>query len=230
MPALKELGGCGHDEGKLAEAAQALEQAVALGPSDGNAFADLGNVYLRQDRVDDAEKALQRALALDPTLPLANNTMGLAALRKGIGGAAETHFREAIRLQPDLAEAHNNLGNLLAGRQGLRRSGSSLRKGDRAAIHVMWKRATAMAWFSPWRVRISRAVAELEAVVVLAPRLATRASISPTCWRRWGVRTRLARILRWPRRAAMRRSARPRSPACAALERSRLHSVPHQSP
>ena len=78
--------------GNLAEAAQALEKAVALRQDDGNALADLGNVYLRQDRVDDAQNVLQRALALDPTLPLANNMMGLANVRKGDGVAAETHF------------------------------------------------------------------------------------------------------------------------------------------
>ena len=45
-------------KGTWPEAAQALEKAVSLRPDDGNAFADLGNVYLRQDRVDDAQKRL----------------------------------------------------------------------------------------------------------------------------------------------------------------------------
>ena len=58
VPALKELAAAATAKGNLAEAAQALEKAVSLRPDDGNAFADLGNVYLRQDRVDDAQKRL----------------------------------------------------------------------------------------------------------------------------------------------------------------------------
>ena len=58
VPALKELAAAATAHGNLAEAAQALEKAVALRPDDGNAFADLGNVYLRQDRVDDAQNVL----------------------------------------------------------------------------------------------------------------------------------------------------------------------------
>ena len=117
VPALKELAAAATAKGNLAEAAQALEKAVALRPSDANAFADLGSVYLRQDRVDEAQTDFAARARARSDLPRANNMMGLAALRKGVGAVAETHFREAIRLQPDLAEAHNNLGNLLAGRK-----------------------------------------------------------------------------------------------------------------
>ena len=190
----ERAGCCGHDEGKHgARRRRRSNRPWRCGPSDGNAFADLGSVYLRQDRVDDAQKALQRALALDPTLPLANNTMGLTALRKGMVGVAETHFREAIRLQPDLAEAHNNLGNLLAGRHAYAEAAYHFEKAI-ASNPRMWRRATAMdvtsrpggfvfegcrrSWkrWSSWRRDWQRCV-----------------SISPTCWRRWGDWTRLAR-------------------------------------
>ena len=131
VPALKELAAAATAEGNMAEAAKALEQAVALRPGDATAVADLGSVYLRQSRVDDAEKALQRALALDPTLPLANNTMGLTALRKGNVGVAETHFREAV---PPAAGSGRGAqqSRQSAGRPAcLRGSGVSLRKSNR---------------------------------------------------------------------------------------------------
>ena len=162
--------------------------------------------------MDDAQKALQRALALDPTLPLANNTMGLTALRKGMVGVAETHLREAIRLQPDLAEAHNNLGNLSPAATPTLK-GLSLRKaiasnpryvearhsygvtlalaGSYSRAVPSWKR-----WWSSHR--------DWQRCVLT----------SPTRWRRWGVWTRLARILPWRRRSTMRGSGRPRSPDC----------------
>jgi predicted CXXCH cytochrome family protein len=172
VPALKELAAAATTNGNMAEAAKALEQAVALGPNDGTAFADLGSVYLRQDRVDDAEKALQRALALDPTLPLANNTMGLTALRKGMVGVAETHLREAIRLQPDLAEAHNNLGNLLAGQRAYAEAAYHFEKAiasNPRYVEARHSYGVTLALAGSY----SRAVTELEAVVELAPRLVT---------------------------------------------------------
>ena len=150
----------------MTEAAGALEQAVALRPSDGTALADLGSVYLRQGRVDDAQAALQRALALDPTLPLANNTMGLTALRRGTMGVAEAHFREAIRLQPDLAEAHNNLGNLLAGRRAYAEAAHHFEKAvasNPRDVEARHSYGVTLALAGSY----ARAATELEAVVAL---------------------------------------------------------------
>ena len=115
-PALKELAAAATALGNLDRAAEALQRAVALHTDDSHALADLGNVYLQQQRVDEAMSTLQRALALDSSLPRASNTMGLVMLAKADPDQAERHFREAIRIQPDLAEAHNNLANLLARR------------------------------------------------------------------------------------------------------------------
>ena len=123
VPALKELATAAMAGGNLADAAGALERAVELSPADANAVADLGNVYLRQDRRDAAQAAFQRALALEPAMPRTHNMAGLAALKNGSAELAETHLREAIRLQPDLREAHNNLGNLLAGRKAYAEAG-----------------------------------------------------------------------------------------------------------
>ncbi|MEO7133181.1 MAG: tetratricopeptide repeat protein [Vicinamibacterales bacterium] len=171
VPALKELAAAATTKGDLAEAAKALEKAVTLNPSDGNAFADLGSVYLRQDRVDDAQAALQRALALDPSMPPANNMMGLAALRQGKAGDAETHLREAIRLQPDLAEAHNNLGNLLAGRKGYAEAAYHFQKAivsNPKYVEARHSYGVVLALTHSY----PRAVVELEAAVRLAPQLA----------------------------------------------------------
>ena len=171
VPALKELAAAATGQGNLAEAAQALEKAVSLRPDDGNAFADLGNVYLRQDRADDAQRVLQRALALDPTLPLANNMMGLANLRKGNGVAAEANLREAIRAQPDLAEAHNNLGNLLAGRKAYAEAAHHFEKAiahDPDYVEARHSYGVVLVLMQLY----PQAVTELEAVIRLAPQLA----------------------------------------------------------
>jgi tetratricopeptide (TPR) repeat protein len=171
VPALKELAAAATAQGNLPEAAQALEKAVSLSPSDGKAFTDLGNVYLRQDRVDDAERALQRALALDPALPLANNMMGLAALQKGNVEAAETHLRETIRLQPDMAAAHNNLGNLLAGRKAYAEAAHHFEQAvahDPRHVAARHSHGVVLALLKSY----PKALVELEAVIRLAPQLA----------------------------------------------------------
>jgi tetratricopeptide (TPR) repeat protein len=171
VPALKELASAATTKGTLVEAGEALEKAVALRPSDGNAFADLGSVYLRQGRLDDAENALQRALALDPAMPLANNMMGLAALRTGNGEVAERYLREAIRHQPDLAEAHNNLGNLLAGRKAYAEAAHHFEKaiaGNPNYVEAHHSYGLVLALTHAY----AKAAAELQVVVRLAPGLA----------------------------------------------------------
>ena len=171
VPALKELAAASTTKGNLTDAAQALERAVALRPSDGNAFADLGSVYLRQGRVDDAEKTLQRALALDPSMPQAHNMLGLAALRKGTAEIAEMHLREAIRLQPDLEEAHYNLGNLLAGRRAYAEAGYHFEQAIRSNpnyVDAHHSYGVVLALTHAY----AKAAAELQTTVRLAPALA----------------------------------------------------------
>jgi predicted CXXCH cytochrome family protein len=223
VPALKELAAAATTKGDMAEAAKALEQAVALGPSDATSVADLGSVYLRQGRVDDAQKALQRALSLDPALPLANNTMGLTAIRKGMLGVAETHLREAIRLQPDLAEAHNNLGNLLAGRRAYAEAAYHFEKAivsNPRYVEARHSYGVTLALAGSY----SRAVTELEAVVELAPRLGTLrvdlADVLATMGRLEEARAHLAV-------AAKSGDAGERE---AALARLRALERPHRSP
>jgi tetratricopeptide (TPR) repeat protein len=171
VPALKELAAAATTKGNLTEAAQALERVVARRPNDGNAFADLGNVYLRQGRLDEAQKTLQRALALDATMPQANNMMGLAALKNGSAEIAETHLREAIRLQPDLEEAHYNLGNLLAARRAYAEAGyhfeHAIRSNpDYVDAHHSYGVVLALTHST------EKAAAELQTAVRLAPGLA----------------------------------------------------------
>ncbi len=170
VPALKELGGAATAAGDMARAAQALEHAVSIRPKDATALADLGNVYLRQQRADEAVTSIERALALDPDLPLANNTLGLASLRKGLDDAGERHLRAAIRAQPDLAEAHNNLGNLLASRKVYGEAGHHFERAiqsDPTYVEARHSYGLVLALSRSYQ----KAVAELQKVVELAPKL-----------------------------------------------------------
>jgi tetratricopeptide (TPR) repeat protein len=172
VPALKELGGAAVKLGRLADAARALEKAVAVGQNDASALADLGNVYLQQGRVDQAGQALQRALTIDGDLPKANNTAGLAALERGDGRQAESYFRAALRVQPDLVEALNNLATLLAGRRAYQEAAFHFEKAiprDPANVEARHSFGLVLALMQSH----PRAAAELEAAVQLAPKRAT---------------------------------------------------------
>jgi predicted CXXCH cytochrome family protein len=170
-PALKELGGATMKLGRLADAARALEKAVAVGQNDASALADLGNVYLQQGRVDQADRALQRALTIDAGLPKANNTAGLAALQRGDDRQAESYFRAALRAQPDLVEALNNLATLLAGRRAYQEAAYHFDKAvrsDPANVDARHSHGLVLALMQSY----TRAAGELEAAVRLAPKRA----------------------------------------------------------
>ncbi|HEY6183879.1 MAG TPA: tetratricopeptide repeat protein [Terriglobales bacterium] len=170
MPALKELGAASTSSGKLLQASEALEKVISFAPQDGTALADLGNVYLLQDRADDARKVLAQALTINPDLPQANNTMGLAALKKGETAEAEKYFRSAIRIQPDLAEAQNNLGNLLAERRAYAEAGYHFEQAIRSnpkyvEAHHSYGMVLAL------RHSYSKAITELQTAINLSPGL-----------------------------------------------------------
>lgn len=61
------LGLAQQASGRLPEAAQSLEKAVAVAPDRADIAHNLGTVYLAQRRYPEADLAFRRALALDPT-------------------------------------------------------------------------------------------------------------------------------------------------------------------
>ncbi len=69
-------------EGKVAEAADALKQAIQLEPKSAEPRAELAALYARQDRATDAVAAAEDALKVDPDNREANRVLGsvLAAL------------------------------------------------------------------------------------------------------------------------------------------------------
>src|ERR1044071_1431825 len=70
-------------EGRLADAARAFEQAVALDPENGNAFYGLGNVYAEMGRWPDAVNAYYRAVSLNRDDVEALNNLGVALAMRG---------------------------------------------------------------------------------------------------------------------------------------------------
>ena len=97
-------------EGRLAEAATAFEQAVALDPTNGNAFYGLGNVYAELGRWADAVNAYYKAVSLNREDVEAYNNLGVALGRRGLHVQAAAAFERAIKIYPKWAEPHYHLG------------------------------------------------------------------------------------------------------------------------
>jgi tetratricopeptide (TPR) repeat protein len=102
-------------ENKLAEAEDALRQAVVLNPAKADWHGNLGVVLGRRGRVADAEACFRTALALDPTSATAHANVGTACAQRGKLADAEIHFRQAIFLNPADPNLHEHLGNTLLG-------------------------------------------------------------------------------------------------------------------
>jgi tetratricopeptide (TPR) repeat protein len=97
-------------EGRLSEAARAFEQAVALDPSNGNAFYGLGNVYAEMGRWADAVNAYYKAVSLNKDDVEALNNLGVSLGMRGQHVQAASAFQRAIKIYPKWAEPYYHLG------------------------------------------------------------------------------------------------------------------------
>jgi tetratricopeptide (TPR) repeat protein len=97
-------------EGRLSEAARAFEQAVALDPSNGNAFYALGNVYAEMGRWADAINTYYKAVSLNKQDVEALNNLGIALGMRGQHTQAASAFQRAIKVYPKWAEPYYHLG------------------------------------------------------------------------------------------------------------------------
>ncbi|MBC7931354.1 MAG: tetratricopeptide repeat protein, partial [Rubrivivax sp.] len=96
-------------EGRLAEAASAFEQAVALDPANGNAYFNLGNVYSEMGRWSEAVAAYRKAVSIRKDDGEAYNNLGIALSRRGVYVQAAAAFERAIKIYPKWAEPHFHL-------------------------------------------------------------------------------------------------------------------------
>ncbi|MEX2114013.1 MAG: tetratricopeptide repeat protein [Pirellulales bacterium] len=106
------LGLVAHQAGRHAEAAQAIEQAVAISEQP-NYLNHLGAVYAALQQYGPAEASFRRALAVSAADSQAHYNLAALLNQFGRKDEAEASYREAVRLNPQFAEAHFNLGNLL---------------------------------------------------------------------------------------------------------------------
>ncbi len=99
--------------GRLDEAIEHGERAVALAPDSFGAHSNLGIAYYDKQDFDAAEIHQKRALDLKPDLASALNNLGSICRERKDLKAAIDYYRQAIVADPNYTEPLNNLGTVL---------------------------------------------------------------------------------------------------------------------
>ena len=100
-------------QGKLDEAIQEQDQALAIDPKSVQAHINLISLYARTGQIEKAEQHFQEAVRLNPNRADAYYNDGVLLFGQAKYPEAELAFRQALKINPNYAEAHNNLGFLL---------------------------------------------------------------------------------------------------------------------
>ena len=102
-------------EGRLDEAIDHYQRAIALQPEYAPAYNNLGAALHAKGRHDEAIATYQQALRLRPDFPLAHYNLANALNDAGRPREAAEHFRIALQTISGSADVHNNLGIALMG-------------------------------------------------------------------------------------------------------------------
>jgi len=124
MPALRairepesswfERGVVAEDEGRLDEATDAYERAIALEGPEAELCFNLGNVLYALDRKSEAAARFREAVALEADYAEAWNNLGNALSDMDENEPALAAFEQAIAMAPGYADPHYNLAQTLA--------------------------------------------------------------------------------------------------------------------
>ncbi len=97
--------------GRLTEAIQDYDMAIALKPDYDLAYNDRGLACAKMGRLADAIRDYDKAIALNPEYAQAYESRGIAYARSGRPADALRDFDQAVALNPEYAEAYYNRGN-----------------------------------------------------------------------------------------------------------------------
>jgi protein O-GlcNAc transferase len=122
------LGDSLADAGRLNEAVEAYQKAIALDPNCLVAYANLGLALKEKGFLDESIAAHRAAITLNPNIPETHNNLGNALKDKGHLDEAIAAYGRAVELNPNLPEAQANLGITLAANGQVDEGIASLRK------------------------------------------------------------------------------------------------------
>ncbi len=99
-----------YGSGKLAEAAAAYGEAVAIEPGSWRTHFNLGLTYKKMGRPEDALAEFSKAVGISPESYSANKEMGEALAKSGKFAEARPYYEKAVSLSPDDPDARYNFG------------------------------------------------------------------------------------------------------------------------
>jgi protein O-GlcNAc transferase len=111
--ALHLLGIITAQEGRHQLGVELISRAIAINPTAGMYYNNLGSVLILMGQLDQAINAYRTAVKFKPDYAEAYNKLGVALKDKGQIDEAIAACREAIRIKSDFVEAYNDLGNAL---------------------------------------------------------------------------------------------------------------------
>jgi Flp pilus assembly protein TadD len=97
------------NQGRVDEAVEHFQKALALQPESATFHFALGNTLCRERRMDEAIIQYQKALEIRPDFAEAHNNLAYSLLQIGRVNEAITHFQRALEIQQSY-EAYYNLG------------------------------------------------------------------------------------------------------------------------
>lgn len=98
--------------GQLEEALAHLKSAASLQPSSPMIQTNLGNVYLKLDKLDQAKDCYQRALKHNPRMPETLFNLGLILYQQKKPDKAASCFEKCLQAKPDFTSAYLKLGHV----------------------------------------------------------------------------------------------------------------------
>lgn len=104
------LGSLALEKGRLREAREAFERAIAIYPEYGAAYLNLGSTSLKLGRLEEAVWAYRKAAGLLPDMAQAHYNLGLALLKQGKLDQAVSAYERARALDPEDPNTLNSLG------------------------------------------------------------------------------------------------------------------------
>ncbi|MCK1388110.1 tetratricopeptide repeat protein [Bradyrhizobium sp. 21] len=104
------LGLCARHGGRLEEARQLLERAIATDPRSHEAYNNLATVHLALQNFEAARACQEKAIALKPNFPPALAGLGNTLLQMNLPEQAIEMYDRAIKLKPDYTDALCNRG------------------------------------------------------------------------------------------------------------------------
>ena len=97
------------DYGKELDAIFLLQKAIAVNPTYQKAYYNLGNLYLKDQKIVKAINNYELAIKYDKTFAYAYYNLGICYLKDNQYGKAKSNFLKAIQLKPTEPNFYYNL-------------------------------------------------------------------------------------------------------------------------